>query len=340
MRAAVTRGKGVMELDEVAPPDEPGPGEVVVRPQAVGICGSDFHLFAGELGDQFPRIQGHEVGAVVETVGPDCSRGLNPGDSVALHPLTACGRCYACRVGRYNVCPNFSLIGIHSDGALQEMLRMPESLVFPTSERRPAVVALAEPLSIAVRTVNRARIEPGEHVAILGAGPIGQAIALLAAERGGHVLLIDRIESRLALGSGLGAEVLPWTEAEEVIGHLRDWSGGEGPEVVVDATGVPDAIRAGMESVVSAGRLVLVGISHHEVSLRAFGFVEKELDVLGVSCCKGDEFGEAVAFVERHGDRLERLVTQEFPLERAPEALRWAMDHPADAMKVVIGDIN
>jgi len=342
VRAVVTRAKGEMELADVEAPREPGPGEVIVRPQAVGICGSDFHFFLGEMGDgsEFPLIQGHEVGAVVETVGSDCERGLSPGDSVALHPLSACGRCYACRIGRYNVCPNFTLIGIHSDGALQEMLTLPEQLVFPTSERRPAVAALAEPLSIAVRTVNRARIEPGEHVAILGAGPIGQAIALLAAERGGKVLMVDRIQSRLAVGSGLGAEVLPWTSPEEVTALVREWSGGEGPEVVIDATGVPDAIRAGMEATVSAGRMVLVGISHHEVSLRAFGFVEKELDVLGVSCCKGDEFGEAVAFVERHGDRLERLVTQQFPLERAPEALRWAMDHPADAMKVVIGDIN
>jgi threonine dehydrogenase-like Zn-dependent dehydrogenase len=331
-----------MELADVEAPREPGPGEVIVRPQAVGICGSDFHFFLGEMGDgsEFPLIQGHEVGAVVESVGPDCERGLNPGDSVALHPLSACGRCYACRIGRYNVCPNFTLIGIHADGGLQEMLRMPERLVFPTSEQRPAVAALAEPLSIAVRTAGRARIEPGEHVAILGAGPIGQAIALLAAERGGKVLMVDRIQSRLALGSGLGAEVLPWTSQEEVTALVREWSGGEGPEVVIDATGVPDAIRAGMEAAVSAGRVVLVGISHHDVSLRAFAFVEKELDVLGVSCCQGEEFGEAVAFVERHGDRLERLVTQEFPLERAPEALRWAMDHPADAMKVVIGDIN
>jgi threonine dehydrogenase-like Zn-dependent dehydrogenase len=340
VRAVVTRAKGEMELTDLATPGEPGPGEVIVRPQAVGICGSDFHLFAGELGDQFPRIQGHEVGAVVEAVGPDCERGLSRGDRVALHPLSACGRCYACRIGRYNVCPNFSLIGIHSDGGLQELLSVPEALVFSTSERRAAVAALAEPLSIAVRTVNRARIEPGEHVAILGAGPIGQAIALLAAERGGTILLVDRIESRLALGSALGAEVAPWTTQEDVIAQIREWSGGEGPEVVVDATGAPEAIRAGMEATVSAGRLVLVGISHHEVSLPAFGFVEKELDVLGVSCCRDDEFGEAVAFVERHGDRLERLVTHEFPLERAPEALRWAMDHPADAMKVVIGDVN
>jgi len=85
---------------------------------------------------------------------------------------------------------------------------------------------------------------------------------------------------------------------------------------------------------------VMVGMSHHDVPLRVFGFVDKELDVLGVSCCQDDEFAAAVAFVERNGDKLENLITQEFPLERAPEAIQWAMDHPAEAMKVVIGDIN
>jgi L-gulonate 5-dehydrogenase len=332
-----------MELADVEPPREAGPGEVIVRPQAVGICGSDFHFFLGELGEmnKFPRIQGHEVAAVVEEVGPGSERGLSPGDAVALHPLSHCGQCYPCRIGRHNVCDNFSLIGIHSDGGLQELLRMPEELVFPTSERRPAVAALAEPLSIAVRTVNRARIEPGEHVAVLGAGPIGQAVALLAAERGaGRVLMVDQLESRLRIGETMGAEVQPWTNADEVTALIREWSGGEGPEVVVDATGAPEAIRAGMEAAVSAGRLVLVGMSHHDVPLRVFGFVDKELDVLGVSCAQGGEFEEAVAFVERNGERLENLVTQEFPLERAPEALRFAMEHPAEAMKVVIGEIN
>jgi L-gulonate 5-dehydrogenase len=218
---------------------------------------------------------------------------------------------------------------------------MPEELVFPTSERRPAVAALAEPLSIGVRAVNRARIAPGEQVAILGAGPIGQAVALLAAERGAErVLMIDQLDSRLAIGATMGAETQRWTGSDEVIELIREWSGGEGPEVVIDATGAPEAIRTGMEAAVSAGRLVLVGMSHHDVPLRVFGFVDKELDVLGVSCAQGGEFEEAVAFVERNGERLENLVTQEFPLERAPDALRWAMEHPAEAMKVVIGEIN
>jgi len=342
MRAVVTQGKGLMEMVDMPPPGEPGPGEVVVRPQAVGICGSDFHFFLGELGDgtEFPKIQGHEVGATVEAVGSDCEKGLSPGDGVALHPLTHCGQCYPCRVGRTNVCDHFSLIGIHEDGGLQEQLRLSEALVFPTTARRPAIAALAEPLSIAVRTIHRARLEAGERVVIFGAGPIGQAVCLLARERGAPVLMIDRVQGRLDIGADMGAEVLPWTDADEVVGLAREWSGGEGPEVVVDATGAPDAIRAGFEAAVSAGRVLMVGMSDRDVPLRVFGFVEKELDVLGVSCCKGDEFAEAVDFVERHGDRVERLITQEFPLERAPEALQWAMEHPAEAMKVVIGDIN
>jgi threonine dehydrogenase-like Zn-dependent dehydrogenase len=340
MRAVVTRAQGVMELSDLPEPGEPGPGEVIVRPQAVGICGSDFHFLMGEIGDQaqYPRIQGHEVGATVEAVGPDCTRGLSPGDSVALHPLSHCGHCYPCRIGRTNVCDNFSLIGIHEDGGFQEQLRMPEPLVFPTSERRPAIAALAEPLSIALRAINRSRLEADEHVVIFGAGPIGQAICLLARERDAPVLMIDPVASRLEIGALMGAETMPWSD--DVIDSAREWSGGEGSEVVFDATGAPDAIRAGFEVAVSAGRLMMVGMSHHDVPMRVFGFVDKELDVLGVSCAKDGEFGEAVSFVERNGDRLENLITQEFPLERAPEALRWAMDHPAEAMKVVIGDIN
>jgi threonine dehydrogenase-like Zn-dependent dehydrogenase len=336
MRAVVTRAKGVMELADVPETGEPGPGQVVVRPEAVGICGSDFHFFLGELGSQFPRIQGHEVAGTIEALGPDCAKGLGVGDRVALHPLSSCGSCYPCRVGRGNVCDNFSLVGIHEDGGLQERLRLPEDQVFLTKEPKPAVAAFAEPVSIAVRTVRRAGIEAGEKVAVLGAGPIGQAVCLLARDLGASVLLIDPVGGRLELGEGIGAEVLRWSDREEVVYLTREWSGGEGPEVTVDATGAPDAVRAAVDMAASAGRVVIVGMSHHEVPLRVFSFTEKELDVLGVSCCQGDEFAEAVAFVEAHSAQVERLITHEFPLERAPEALEWAMEHPTEAMKVVI----
>jgi len=336
--AAVTEAAGAMRVRDVPEPDEPGPGEVLVRPAAVGICGSDFHFFEGRLsehagGSGFPRIQGHEVAATVESVGPGCREGLRPGRTVALFPLRACGRCYPCRIGRANVCVSFSLIGIHEDGGLQERLCIAEEQVFPVDVASPVVAALVEPVSIAVRAVHRGRVTEGERVVVLGAGPIGQALLLTAQDRGASVVVVDLLESRLELARSLGAETLPWTSADEVVARL----GTEpAPEVVIDATGVPAAVRAAVELVSSAGRVVQVGMSGDEVTFRLGSFTEKELDVLGVACCGSTEFGEAVDLVERNADRLAPLVSHEFALAEAPDALRFAMERPANVMKVVI----
>ncbi|HKO26208.1 MAG TPA: alcohol dehydrogenase catalytic domain-containing protein, partial [Solirubrobacteraceae bacterium] len=177
MRAAVTEGIGAMALLERPEPAAPGAHEVVIAPEAVGICGSDYHIFAGELseaagGSQFPRVQGHEIGARVVALGPGCRSELAIGQRVAVWPLQACGECYPCAVGRPNTCDAFELIGVHVDGGLQEQLAVPEDQVYPIRTEDPAVAALAEPVSIAVRAVNRGRVERGERVVVLGAGPI------------------------------------------------------------------------------------------------------------------------------------------------------------------------
>ncbi len=329
-----------MEVLDVPEPAAPGPGEVVVHPDAVGICGSDFHFFSGELqifeDSPYPRIQGHEFTGTIEELGPETSGRLSVGDRVSILPLSNCGECYPCRVGRGNVCDNFSLIGIHTDGGLQEKLRVPESQVFAIATDEPATAALAEPFSIGVRTVHRARIAEGERVVILGAGPIGQASHLLARERGATTLLVDRIQSRLDLGAASGAEGLLWEDSDQVVEACREWSGGEGPPLVIDATGVPDPIRAAVDMVASAGRVTVVGMSGEEVPLRIGTFTEKEVDLLGVSCCGPEEFTQAVRFVEGHEAQLQPLITRRFSLDQAPEALAYAMENPADVMKVVI----
>jgi L-gulonate 5-dehydrogenase len=329
-----------MELRDVPEPGPPGPGEVVVRPEAVGICGSDFHFYAGELhelvGATLPRVQGHEVAATIEAVGPDCRAELAAGRRVALWPLRPCGACGPCSVGRGNVCDRFSLVGIHTDGGLQERLTIPETQAFAIAEARPEVAALSEPVSIAVHAVERGRVADGERVVVLGAGPIGQAIALAAGDRGARVLLVDRLAARTTHAPAIGADGLAWTRPDEVVGLAREWAGAGGPPVVFDATGAPAAIRAAVDMAASAARVVIVGMGPDEVPLRIGSFTEKELDVLGTSVCTGAEFAQAVALVERHGDRLAPLVSHEFPLEHAPEALVYAMDHPTEVMKVVI----
>jgi 2-desacetyl-2-hydroxyethyl bacteriochlorophyllide A dehydrogenase len=326
MRAVVTEAVRRMAVREVPAPPDPGPGEVLVRPEAVGLCGSDFHFFAGELSERagggFPRVQGHEVAGVIAAAGEDSGR--TEGERVALMPLSACGECYACSIGRPNVCPRFRLIGIHVDGGLQELLRISAQQAFPIAAGVPAV--LTEPVSIAVQAVNRGRVG-AEPVVILGAGPIGQAVAVAARDRGARVLLVDRIASRVPDG-------LVWSD--DVVHDAIEWAGGEGPPVVIDATGAPEAIRAGVEMVCSAGRFVQVGMSGHEVALRVGSFTEKELDVLGVCCCGGGEFAQAVDLVEREGEQLARLISHAFELERAPEALAYAMENPTEVMKVVV----
>jgi L-gulonate 5-dehydrogenase len=159
---------------------------------------------------------------------------------------------------------------------------------------------------------------------------------LVAGERGASILVVDPQEGRLALSEAMGAESLVWTDRDQVVADAREWSGGEGPPVVIDATGVPDAVRAMVDMAASAGRVIQVGMSGEEVPLRVGSFTEKELDMRGVCCCNDAEFERAVEVVERNGDTVAKWISHEFPLERAPEAMDFAMSNPGDVMKVVI----
>jgi L-gulonate 5-dehydrogenase len=332
-----------MEMADVPDAPEPGPGQALLRMEAVGLCGSDYHLFTGEIGSttvhgpQFPKIQGHEVSAIIEKLGPEAPGHLREGQRVALWPLQGCGECYACSIGRANTCQAFSLIGVHVNGALAERITLPVGQLFPVDDLDdPAVVAFVEPVSIAVHAVNRARVTEGEHVVVLGAGPIGQALAIAARERGATVLLVDLVASRLELGRLTGADVLDAGGVDDVVAEARAWSGGEGPQVVFDAVGSPAVVQQAVELVVAAGRVGLVGLSDSTVELPLAAFVAKELDVLGSSVCDAAAFAEAAQIVSRNADVISKLISRRFPLEQAPEAIAWAMANPADALKVVV----
>ena len=336
MLAAVTRGENSMELVDVPAPGEPGPGEVLLRPEIVGVCGSDVHIFHGDLGDDvFPRIQGHEISAVVDAVGPGSDH-VRQGDRVAVWPVLACGRCYPCSIGRQNVCANIAIIGAHVDGALQERLRVPASQVFAVGDMAPAVTAFVEPTSIGVRAVVRARVEAGDRVVVLGAGPIGQAVCLAAGDLGATVLMADVVPERLEHARAMGAQEIVCGDAAAVADQVREWAGGDGVAVLIETTGVPAVVRSAFDVVAPAGRLVLVALSHHEVSLPLMDFPIRELDVLGVSCCNAGEFAAAVDLVRRNEDAVARLITDEFAFERAPDALRYVAGGSPELMKAVI----
>jgi threonine dehydrogenase-like Zn-dependent dehydrogenase len=233
-----------MGLVDVPEPAEPGPGEVLVRPEAVGICGSDYHFLTGELvtppefGPQFPRVQGHEVAAQVVAQGPGCPPGLPIGQRVALFPMSWCGACYACTHGRRNACPNFRLIGVHVEGALADYLTIAAEQVLPVADLDAPLVAFCEPVSIAVHAVERGEVGEGEPVVVIGGGPIGQSVALCALDRGARVMLTDLVASRLELARANGVEVVN-AAAADAVAAARSWAGTAGPPAVFECVGTP-----------------------------------------------------------------------------------------------------
>jgi L-gulonate 5-dehydrogenase len=330
-----------MEVVDVPEPGPAEPGCVVVRPETIGICGSDFHYFHGNLGsvtddELYPRIQGHEFSAIIEDVGPGCPPALEAGRRVAVWPVIACGSCHACLRGLGNACERIALIGIHRDGALQERLSIPAAQAFPVTGTDARLTAFIEPMSIAVRTVERGRVAAGERVLVLGAGPIGQAVTIAALDRGARVLMVDRLAARLERGGASGADLAPIEPGEDLVALARAWGGGELPEVVVEATGAQEPMRASLDAVAQTGRVLVVGLSTHDVPLRIGTLPFRELDVLGVSTCSADDFAEAVALVARRSDAVERLITHEYALEDAPAAIAFAIDNPEEAMKVLV----
>jgi len=344
--AAVTRSPGEMVITDVSGPGRARAGHVIVRPEAVGICGSDFHLFCGDVGalsgarDFYPRVQGHEVSAIVEDPGDSAHP---EGERVAIWPLLSCGHCYPCRIGRPNVCPDFRLVGVHLDGGLQEWLEVPASTVFGAGDLDPDSACFVEPTSVAVHALARARLQPGEQVVVFGAGPIGLATLVAAVHHGARVLTVDPVAARRDLAKRLGAEVVaqPAQRKQQELEDLtRDWTGGEGPPLVVETSGEASVLPQALDTVCPAGRVVVIGMSSGTAPVRPGAFPEKEIDVIGSSCATAGDFGDAIRLVAAsraaNPTAMAALFSHHFPLTRAAEAFAFAMSRPPDAIKIVV----
>ena len=329
-----------MVVGDVTGPGRARAGHVIVRPERVGICGSDFHLFSGDVGalsgspDFYPRIQGHEVSAIVDDPGDGEAAA---GERVAILPLLPCGRCYPCRIGRPNVCPAFRLVGVHLDGGLAERLEVPAGLVFGVGDLDPDSACFVEPASVAVHALARGQLQAGEQVVVFGAGPIGLATLVAARSKGASVLSVDPQASRRDLAKRLGAEEVHADQPEaELKNQVRDWTKGEGPPLVVETSGEAGVLAQAVELVSAAGRVVVVGMSSGTVPVRPGAFPEKEIDVLGSSCATAEDFRDAISLVAAHRMSIANVFSHHFPLARAAEAFGFAMSRPPDAMKIVV----
>lgn len=229
----------------------------------------------------------------------------------------------------------FELIGVHLDGGLAEHLVVAADKALPIADLPATLGAFVEPTAVAVHALERARLQAGKAVVVLGGGPIGQATLLAARARGARVLLSELVEPRRRQGEAFGAERTVDPLADDLAGRARAFAGAEGVPVVIDTTG----LAVGLRSAVSLGlgcRVVVVGISGDDATVPLGPFTDKEFDLLGSSCHERRDVEAAVEVVGGAAERLAPALGPTYPLSEAGEAMSFAGDHPEAAMKVLV----
>ena len=321
IRALRTLGPGRAAVEH-RPVPTPGPAEVAIDVSYVGLCGSDRAIFAGSHPYRaYPRVQGHEFSGRVAVLGADCPAWLSSERQVVVDPVRGCGRCAPCRNGSPNACPDIEVLGVHTDGALQERVVVAASAVHDAHTLPLDVAALAEPVAVGLHAVRRAEVRPADRVVILGAGPIGLSIAHATVQRGAAALMIDRSPDRLRVATATGVSAVINTSTPDLVAEVLRWSGPEGPRVVLDATGSSAAIGSAIDLVAHTGTVAVVGVSTDLLQVPVVEFSRKELNVVGCRNSAG-EFPDAVAAIGGNLELFRRWLTDSIDLAAAPEYLR------------------
>ena len=336
MKAIVWNGPEEMAVEEVPEPTVE-PGTVIVRPEAVGICGSEVEGYLGKMGNRTPPlVMGHEFAGRVTEVGEGVSEGL-VGREVAVNPLSSDGTCRLCRAGYTNLCPNRKLVGIHSPGGFAEYALVPAQNAYPLPEGTGARTgALAEPLA---NGVHAARLGLAgtwvEHAVVVGAGTIG-LMCLQAAVLEGipDVSAVEPHEARRVQALALGAHAA-YASGEEARATLEEPTEGLGADLVIDAVGAEVTRRMALELLRPGGRAVFVGLHDDETTLGFHGVVRGQLDLLGSYAFTAEDYSQAVEWLVQGRAGIGDLPPV-LPLEEGPNAFAELVRGPSERIKVFL----
>ena len=303
------------------PEQEMKAGDVKVRLQYVGFCGSDLNTYLGRNPMvKMPVIPGHEVGAVIEAVGSDVPEHLQPGMVVTVNPYTACGKCASCRNRRPNACQHNETLGVQRNGAMRETIVLPWEKIIPAEQLTPKVCALVEPMSVGFHAVDRAQVTDNDVVMVIGCGMVGMGAVVRAVLRGATVIAADIDDEKLALAREMGA-----TYAVNTLRSKDPLSGAPAPSVVIEAVGSVPTYQMAIDVVDFTGRVVCIGYAKTEVSFQTKYFVQKELDIRGSRNALPQDFRAVIRYLERGTCPIDRLISRVVSPEEAPQAMEeWA----------------
>jgi (R,R)-butanediol dehydrogenase/meso-butanediol dehydrogenase/diacetyl reductase len=315
---------------------EAGAGQVQIRVAYCGICGTDLHLFHGAMAQRLrlPHVMGHEMSGTIAAVGAGVS-GFKAGDRVTVRPLDPCGECAACRAGHSHICHYLKFIGIDRPGALQGLWTVPAH----TLHRLPDGLslregAMVEPIAVACHDVRMGEVRAGEYAVVIGGGPIGVLIALVAQARGARVLMAEVNPFRIQLARDLGIDTVNPKEAD-LAALVDERTGGAGADVVFEVSGSAAGAEMMTKLPRTRGRIVAVAIFGEAPKVDLFRFFWRELRMTGARVYEGEDFEIAIELAASGKLPIEKLITSVEPLDRLEDAMRQ-LERGGEVMKILV----
>ncbi len=336
MKQAVMIAPGKIEIHEIEAP-RPGPGQVLLRVQRIGVCGSDIHVFHGKHPyTSYPVVQGHEFSAILEAVGEGVS-GLSVGSKVTSMPQIVCGECAPCRRGDYHICDRLKVQGFQAPGCAQELwvteaekiIPLPDSFSYEQG-------AMVEPVSVAVHAVGRAGDLRGKNVAVLGAGPIGNLVAQVARASSAQVLITDLSEYRLEVAHQCDLDFTSNPAKEGLKEATRRVFGGQGFKVALECVGVESTMTAAIESIEKGGRIVVVGVFGEKPRVDLGLVQDRELTLQGTLMYQRQDYQKAVALIAAGQVITGPLMSRHFGMADYLAAYQFIDQQRDKTMKVFI----
>ena len=334
-KALIYKGNKTMDV-EMLPVPKPGEGEVILKVAYCGICGTDRHIFHGIMDERVkpPKIVGHEMSGSIYSTGPGVT-GWKEGDKVTFRPLNEDGTCIACRMGFTHVCQNLDFIGIETEGAFQQFWKVQARLLhrLPTNMNLK-LAALAEPLAVACHDVSRAELTKGDRVAVIGGGPIGMLITLLAQYDGADVRLLEINAERRAFAESMGITTIdPLTL--DPIEAIKTWTRGDFADVVFEVSASKPGAKMMTALARPRGTIVLVGIFGNPAEVTLKDVFLKELTIKGARVYGAADFERAIELLNENKVDWGKLISRMAPMEETEDCFKELDENPS-LMKVLI----